>query len=98
VLDFSTRSEGERGRKVWKRSDRTQGGGIEAETITRRHDDLRPHTIGLNLFGVSWRCLALKCLTEVKRATGHPSDLEAVAQLEALLEMKEQKPDKQTDR
>jgi hypothetical protein len=56
------------------------------------YDDLLPHTLVLNLFGVSCRCLALRRLIEVKRAAGRPRDLEAVAELEALLEMQERKP------
>lgn len=54
-----------------------------------RYEDLLPHTIMLELFGTSCRCLGLKRLIEVKRAAGRPRDLEAVAELEALLEMKE---------
>lgn len=69
--------------------DITGGGG---------YDDLLPHTIMLDLFGVSCRCLGLKRLTEVKRAAGRPRDLEAVAELEALLEMKEKTPSGQNDR
>lgn len=69
--------------------DITGGGG---------YDDLLPHTIMLDLFGVSCRCLGLKRLTEVKRAAGRPRDLEAVAELEALLEMKEKTPGGQNDR
>jgi hypothetical protein len=55
----------------------TGGGGYE---------DLLPDTITLNVFGVSCRCLSLKRLIEVKRAAGRPHDLEAMAELEALLE------------
>lgn len=50
------------------------------------YDDLLPHSITLSLFGVSARCWGLKRLIEVKRAAGRPRDLEAVAELEALLE------------
>ena len=51
-----------------------------------RYEDLLPHSITLELFGVSCRCLELRRLIEVKRAAGRPRDLEAVAELEALLE------------
>ena len=51
-----------------------------------RYDDLLPHTITLNLFGVNCRCLGLRRLIEVKRAAGRPKDLEAIAELEALHE------------
>ena len=54
-----------------------------------RYENLLAHTIVLEVFGVSCRCLGLKRLIEVKRAAGRPRDLEAVAELEALLEMKE---------
>ncbi len=62
----------------------TGGGGYE---------DLLPHTIILDLFGTSCRCLDLQRLIEVKRAAGRPRDLEAVAELEALLEEMNKKPD-----
>lgn len=48
-----------------------------------------PHTVTLNLFGVSCRCLDLRRLLDVKRAAGRPHDLEAVAELEVLLEERE---------
>lgn len=48
--------------------------------------DLVPHTVRLNLFGRSVRCLTLQKLIETKRATGRPKDLEALAELEALRE------------
>lgn len=54
-----------------------------------RYEDLLPHTIMLNLFGVSCRCLGLRRLLDVKRAAGCPRDLEAVAELEILFEERE---------
>ncbi len=54
-----------------------------------RYEDLLPHTVALNLFGVSCRCLGLRRLLDVKRAAGRPRDLEAVAELEVLLEERE---------
>jgi predicted nucleotidyltransferase len=63
----------------------TGGGGYE---------DLLSHTIILNLFGVSCRCLGLKRLIEVKRAAGRPRDLEAIAELEALLKERQRPPDR----
>ncbi|MGH6630968.1 MAG: hypothetical protein ACREB3_14660, partial [Burkholderiales bacterium] len=51
-----------------------------------RYEDLLPHSINLQLYGVSCRCLGLKRLIEVKRAVGRPRDLEVVAELEALRE------------
>ncbi len=50
------------------------------------YDDLTPHAITLSLFGVTCRCLGLRRLIEVKRAAGRPKDLDAIAELEALLE------------
>lgn len=55
----------------------TGGGGYE---------ELLPHTNVLELFGVEIRCLSLEWLIRTKRAAGRPRDLEAVAELEALLE------------
>lgn len=48
--------------------------------------DLVPHTIELELFGHPCLCLDLPWLIRVKRAAGRPKDLEAIAELEALLE------------
>lgn len=46
--------------------------------------DLLPHTVELELFGVRCRCLGLPI--QVKRAAGRPKDLEALAELEVILE------------
>jgi hypothetical protein len=53
--------------------------------------DLEAHTIRLDLFGHECRCLDLPTLVRVKRAAGRPKDLEAIAELEALLD--ERDPD-----
>jgi hypothetical protein len=58
----------------------TGGGGYE---------DLLPATVQLKLFGVACSCLGLRRLIEVKRAAGRPKDLDAIAELESLLEEKE---------
>ena len=55
----------------------TGGGGYE---------DLLPHSIVVDLFGHKCRCLNLPWLIKTKRAAGRPRDLEAIAELEALLE------------
>jgi hypothetical protein len=55
------------------------GGGFEA---------LEPHAIPVEVFGVSCLCLGLPKLVEVKRAAGRPKDLEALAELESLLEQR----------
>ena len=50
------------------------------------YDPLLAHTVEIEAFGQRVRCLDLRKLIEVKRAAGRPKDLEAVAELEALLE------------
>jgi predicted nucleotidyltransferase len=50
------------------------------------YETLLPHTIAIQVFGVECRCLDLPALIRVKRAAGRPKDLEAVAELEAILE------------
>lgn len=55
----------------------TGGGSYEA---------LVGHTVELEFFGHSCRCLDLPALIRVKRAAGRPRDLEAVAELEAIWE------------
>lgn len=53
------------------------------------YEDLLPHTVQVELFGHACRCLALPWLIKTKRAAGRPADREAVAELEALLEERE---------
>jgi predicted nucleotidyltransferase len=48
------------------------------------YDDLLSHSIEIELFGKTCRCLDLSTLILTKRAAGRPRDLEAVAELEAL--------------
>ena len=50
------------------------------------YDELVQHTIEVTVFGTPCRCLDLPHLIYVKRAAGRPKDLEAVGELEALLE------------
>lgn len=50
------------------------------------YEDLLNHTIKLELFGVSVLCIDLEHLIHVKRAAGRPKDLEAISELEAILE------------
>jgi len=54
-----------------------------------RYEDLLPHTMKLEVFGVPCLCLGLQRLIEVKRPAGRPRDLEAIAELEAILEESE---------
>ncbi len=51
-----------------------------------RYEDLLPDTIPISVFGIDCQCLGLERLIQVKRAAGRPRDLEAVAELEAILE------------
>ena len=51
---------------------------------------LLPHTIELAMFGHRCRCLDLPALIRAKRASGRPKDLEALAELEAILADREQ--------
>ena len=44
-----------------------------------RFEDLLPHCITIHVFGIECKCLGLERLIHVKRATGRPKDLEAVA-------------------
>ena len=50
------------------------------------YEDLRPHTVSLELFGMEVLCLDLEWLIRVKRAAGRPRDLEVLAELEAIQE------------
>jgi len=50
------------------------------------YEDLLPDSVELRVFGVTCLCLGLEKLMHVKRAAGRRKDLEAVAEMEALLE------------
>jgi len=58
----------------------TGGGGYDA---------LRPHAVMLEVFGRQCLVLDLPWLIKVKRAAGRPKDIEAIAELEALLEIRD---------
>lgn len=51
-----------------------------------RYEDLVDHTVELQLFGRRCLVLDLPTLIRVKRAAGRPKDLEAIAELELLLD------------
>ena len=53
------------------------GGGYQA---------LAEHVDEVTLFGFRCRCIDLPTLIHLKRAAGRPKDLEAIAELEAILE------------
>ena len=48
--------------------------------------DLRPRSFDVEAFGVKFKCVDLPTLIKLKRAAGRPKDLEALAELETLLE------------
>jgi len=51
-----------------------------------RFEDLLPESLRVQAYGIECWCLGLEKLIQVKRAAGRPKDLEAIAELEALLE------------
>ncbi len=53
------------------------------------HDAILKHAFEVTAFGSRIRCLDLRNLLRVKRAAGRRKDLEAVAELEAILEERE---------
>lgn len=48
------------------------------------YEELIDHTIEIELFGVTCRCLDSPTLIRVKRAAGRPKDLETAAELQAF--------------
>lgn len=50
------------------------------------YENLVPHTIKVELFGITCRCLSLEFLMRTKRAAGRAKDLDVIAELEALSE------------
>jgi hypothetical protein len=56
-----------------------------------RYDALLPASTPVQAFGLEVRCLNLDRLIEVKRAAGRPRDLDAIAELEALLEERQRR-------
>ena len=55
-------------------------------TLGGSYDELLPHSIRLKVFGYECLCLGLERLIEVKRAAGRPKDLEAIIELQIILE------------
>jgi hypothetical protein len=53
------------------------------------YEAVAPHTVRLPVFGREVAVLDLAALVRAKRAAGRPKDLEAVAELEALLAERE---------
>src|SRR5262249_33587960 len=50
------------------------------------YEQLFPFTFEVSLFGQTCRCVHLEKLIQLKRAAGRPKDLEAIAELQAILE------------
>lgn len=50
------------------------------------HEQLQPHAMSIQVFGIECRCLGLEALLRAKRAAGRPKDLEVIAELEAIRE------------
>jgi hypothetical protein len=48
------------------------------------YEDLLPHSVVVQMFGVGCRILSLEALIRAKRAAGRPRDLESIAELESL--------------
>jgi predicted nucleotidyltransferase len=54
------------------------------------YEELKSQTIRIEIAGAECDCLSLERLIEVKRAAGRPKDLEAIAELEQILEDRRQ--------
>ena len=54
------------------------------------YEQLLPHSVELETFGVRCRVVTLERLIQLKRAAGRPKDLEVIAELQALLEERRQ--------
>jgi predicted nucleotidyltransferase len=52
------------------------------------YEQLLPFSEEMTMFGLKFRCVTLERLIQLKRAAGRPKDLEAIAELQALLEAK----------
>ena len=54
------------------------------------YEELKSQTIKIEVAGVECSCLSLEHLIKVKRAAGRPKDLETIAELEQILEERQQ--------
>ncbi|WP_167483217.1 hypothetical protein [Leptospira selangorensis] len=57
-----------------------------AEVPGGNYESLKNDTIDLEIFGQKCKCIGLKKLIELKKASGRPKDFEAIAELQAILE------------
>lgn len=64
----------------------TSSGDLDllGEIVGGNYAALINDTIAIEIDGLSFRCLNLRRLIEVKRAAGRPKDLEAIAELEII--------------
>jgi len=53
------------------------------------YEEIVPNCMTVDLFGFSCRAVTLETLVHLKRAAGRPKDLEIIAELEALLDERE---------
>jgi hypothetical protein len=52
----------------------------------RTYPSLLPESVAIEIFGIPCRCLTLQRLIRAKRDAGRPKDLQAIAELESLLD------------
>lgn len=55
-------------------------------TLGGTYDQLLPHSVKIEVFGYDCSCLGLRRLIEVKRAAARMKDIEAIAELELILQ------------
>lgn len=53
-----------------------------------KYEELLPHSVAVEVFGVRCRVLDLDALIQAKRAAGRPKDFEGIAELELLRDRK----------
>ena len=59
------------------------------------YEELLPHTQEIAAFGLTFRCVTLEKLIQLKRAAGRPKDLLILGELQALLEERRKKESEQ---
>jgi predicted nucleotidyltransferase len=53
------------------------------------YKDLLPHSLEVEAFGIRFKCVDLPTLIRIKESAGRAKDLEAIAELRALVEERE---------
>ncbi len=64
---------------------------VDVDVVYRRTDD-NVQRLGRSALGVRCRCVTLERLIQLKRAAGRPKDLEAIAELQLILEARRDSP------